>query len=285
VRISNEKKQVRDFSSELISFSGVTVVNQLLIIGTTKNFLIKDIHTLYTCGSIKTNYLLHGMIGSKINELTISCDGKRLRVLNIKTGEILRESDISIFPYIISFCPVNNESFCSLHIDNSFIFWSNTLHKKKLIKEHNFKVVGVVQVKEDFFASADEKGTLIIWGENLESTQTILTGEDLSMIISWENSIVVLGQKNGWLAFWNINEGLKLKNIKADDYPISSLAKLSKNKIVAACETTIKIFNINEGNCIGIIKEHKEPITSLLIIKSRFKESLFSDSDNDEEDE
>lgn len=140
---------------------------------------------------------------------------------------------------------------------------------------------GLVSQKGKMFITCSKDGTVKLW--NVERTNSVKTFDNKSTVYCIDNleafntQYFASGDKNGSLKIWNLNSTKEDTNLineivtcLTEVWRILHLRKVKPyNLILAAGDSFIKLYDLNDYKCINTFSQHTDRIHSLTYLKNK----------------
>lgn len=138
-------------------------------------------------------------------------------------------------------------------------------------------VFSLETLNNDLIAIGCENGEIRIHFSNTGDTKLILyNGIRVDSLKYLRNGYLACGLNNGFIAIWNLNLGLKVKEFLAHLYYVRSLEQIGDELLVSGSrDDYLKIWNISIGFEINSVKAQTGVVASIKLLKSKFELKIF----------
>ena len=112
---------------------------------------------------------------------------------------------------------LNDGRVLSGSMDKRLCLWDKSAVKCSDLVGHNGSISKVKVDANNVAVSASYDASLLVWTlDSLECANGLFNGhKDAVMEFEWNNSLCVSGDRQGFVAFWDINRGEPLRKINA----------------------------------------------------------------------
>lgn len=165
-----------------------------------------------------------------------------LRVYNLSSGQHMRELFAKKYghkEWVTTCAHLPDGRLLSGAMDSQLCLWEARSVKCDHILSHGGSISKVMCDDQGVGVSASYDCTMLIWDLNSKNEAMRLAGPHKAAVLdfAWHNSLLVSGDKNGVVAFWDINEGQPFKIFKEHGGAISQVVLSSdgsNNMIITA---------------------------------------------------
>lgn len=171
-------------------------------------------------------------------------------------------------------------------MDSMLCLWDAEIVMCDYLVSHTGAVTKVMVDEYNIAASSSYDHTLIIWDLTSKSEAMKLTGPHKSPVLEfdWHNSLLVSGDKDGYVAFWDINEGKPFKVAKAHTGGVSQVRLFSdsmKHHLVITAgisDGVLCIHDMRTNELVYSEKLHDDSINSVKVNLSNMIITASSDN-------
>lgn len=151
-----------------------------------------------------------------------------LRVWDLKTGKYCRElygKRYGHHEWVTTVAYLNNGKCISGAMDGMLCLWEKNIVKCDTLKGHKTSVSKLKVDQNNICISSSYDCTLNLWDldNTLKSDKLYGPHKNAVMDFAWNNSLVVSGDKDGVVAFWDINSMDSFRKLKAHGGPVTSI--------------------------------------------------------------
>ena len=142
----------------------------------------------------------------------------------------------------------------------------------KTIKEHKNKVVYIIILYDEKFATASYDHTIKIWKLNsFKCERTIKEEGSVVCLLEFQPNMILSGNELNRINAWNLNNLNQTSCGKFEGHSlwVNCLAKCD-NKFFASCsnDSDIRIWDFFQSKCKSVLKGHTEAVLTLIKLKN-----------------
>eukprot|EP01017_Pseudomicrothorax_dubius_P016931 TRINITY_DN1914_c0_g3_i7.p1 TRINITY_DN1914_c0_g3~~TRINITY_DN1914_c0_g3_i7.p1 ORF type:complete len:196 (+),score=18.02 TRINITY_DN1914_c0_g3_i7:193-780(+) len=169
---------------------------------------------------------LHG------NTLVTGSADHGLRVYDVETASFKRElfnKKYGHHEWVTSCAHLKDGRLLSAGMDSMLCLWDAHIVKCDTLLGHQGSISKVMTDEYNVGISASYDCRLIAWDLDSKSDAQTLIGphKDAILDFDWRNSLVVSGDKNGVVAFWDLNRGRDFKTVRCHKGAVSKVVLYS----------------------------------------------------------
>lgn len=135
------------------------------------------------------------------------------------------------------------------------------------LEGHTDRILGMVLLKNDMFASGSADGTIRIWDLCTNRSCKILRGNNggIASMALLNNDVLASGSTDGTIQLWDLESGKCRPALNGHTDVVNALITLENGNLASgSSDCTIKIWDPNTGTCLHTFAEHTEGVTSLI---------------------
>ncbi|HLN20511.1 MAG TPA: hypothetical protein VK213_05440 [Bacteroidales bacterium] len=182
--------------------------------------------------------------------LACGMSNQTIRMIPLQTGKdafVLKGHTDKIKSVIFSF---DSKYLYSAGLDGKVLKWDLTLRTSTNVTDNSMHITSIdISANGHYFAGISTDGSVMVWNpENLNDKFRIETaGKSIKTIkFNPENNLLALGDINGNIELWDINQFKRVSLIKAHDAQINDIQfnSILNQMATAGNDKKLKIFNL-----------------------------------------
>jgi len=151
-----------------------------------------------------------------------------IRVYNVDSGVFSRElysKKYGHHEWVTSLSYLNNGRLLSGGMDNLLCLWDAKGVRCDFLKGHDGSISKVMTDDYNVGVSSSYDTTMMIWDLDTKKSATRLMGVHKEPVLDfdWHNSLLVSGDKNGYIVMWDVNEAKPIKVRKCHQGGVSQI--------------------------------------------------------------
>ena len=140
-------------------------------------------------------------------------------------------------------------------MDGLLCLWDRRAVRCDNLTEHSSSISAVMVDQHDIGISASYDKTMIVWDLHRLRKLISLNGTAPVVTFIWNNSLVVSGERNGAVHFWDINTGQRVHSVQNHSAAVHKLCFSvdgGSNNVVASCgkDGKIAVNDIRDHNSV-----------------------------------
>jgi WD40 repeat protein len=198
---------------------------------------------------------------SRVYDLDIS-SGKSVSLVNTQGNHTVAVRSINFS---------SSGQFLATSSNYGIILWDTLTGKKvKSLYKYNYPIThSLVFSQDDTKLASGTNGQLCLWDIANEKPMCFSgdSGFIHSIMFSLDNQIIITGNSDSSVKFWNITDGKLLKTLKGHQRAVRGIALSSDGRTIVSGsqDNTIKFWNYESGELLKTLTDHKDWVNSVAI--------------------
>ena len=169
--------------------------------------------------------------------------------------------------YVNCLIKLNEKYFASASNDTEIRIWDYFQRVcVNVLSGHELNIFCLIKLNNDKICSAGNDKVIKIWNWKENKLEANLTGNKSwikSLLYLKNKNIILSGSDDGIIKYFENNKDIK--EIKAHENSVKYLCNINE-RYIASCsfDKSIKIWDLNEGNCVQNLNGHLDKVICLL---------------------
>jgi hypothetical protein len=214
-----------------------------------------------------------------VSSVVFSPDGKwlasgaednKVRVWNIETGDCQAALEGHAAPVTcVAFLPDGTRLVSAAHDQTIRIWGFPSGRQERILISHRHIVKTVVPFASGgrLLAVGDD-GSIKVWNTSTwECTRAIQTGEAESAVLCADQKRVLVGDRRGQIALWDLEAGERLVTPEEHSNIVRSVAITPDGRygFSGSQDATIRVWNLESAACMGTLEGHRGDVVSIAL--------------------